>query len=538
MFKKLAIWRWLNIYWVILRFLLNPRVLKGRRGWVFVSHLNLVKGFHWKNKSRGQLMREALESLGPIYIKFGQLLSIREDFISHDITVELSKLQDHVPEFPGELAKKHIEKVLGQPIEESFASFSLTPLASASVAQVHPATLHTGEDVIVKVLRPNIKKTIDRDVSLLYGIASLLTCLWPASRRFRLNDLVAEFEFTILDELDLMREAANAQQLRRNFEGNHQLKVPKIYWSLTRATMMVQERVYGIRISDIQALLDAGTNMKCLAENGVEIFFTQVFRDSFFHADMHPGNLFVDITDPQKPQYIGVDFGIMGTLDAQDQYYLAENLLAFFKRDYRRVAVLHIESGWVSSDTRVSHFEGAIRAVCEPIFEKPLQDISFGRLLLRLFQVAKRFDMHVQPQLMLLQKTLFNIEALGRSLYPSLDLWATAQPLLEDFVKKQRGVSVLAKKVASDMPEVIEQCMTLPGLAQAFLRDKKNNSKVLAEHVNERTAKSPVNGLLISGALLMTPWLYQHASLFSASSWMAILGAFGAVAAVFGRIGR
>lgn len=538
MLAKLAVWRWLNIYWVILRYLINPKVLKGRRGWVFISYLNIVKGLHWQDKSRGQLMREALECLGPIYIKFGQLLSIREDFIAHDITKALSKLQDHVPEFSGKLAKKHIEEALGQSTDQLFASFSLTPLASASVAQVHPAQLHTGEDVIIKVLRPNIKKIIARDVSLLYGVASLITKVWPSSQRFRLKDLVAEFEFTILDELDLMREAANAQQLRRNFEGNDQLKVPKIYWSMTRATMMVQERVYGVRISDVKALKDAGTNMKCLAENGVEIFFTQVFRDSFFHADMHPGNLFVDITNPQKPQYIGVDFGIMGTLDEQDQYYLAENLLAFFKRDYRRVAVLHIESGWVSRDTRVSHFEGAIRAVCEPIFEKPLQDISFGRLLLRLFQVAKRFDMHVQPQLMLLQKTLFNIEALGRSLYPTLDLWATAQPLLEDFVKKQRGLTVLAKRTFSDMPELIEQCMTLPSLAQSFLREKKNQAAMSSLVVKKKKSKAPVKSLFIGGVLLMSPWLYQHISLFSASSWLAILGVFGATAAVFGRIGR
>ncbi|KAA0693835.1 ubiquinone biosynthesis regulatory protein kinase UbiB [Halopseudomonas laoshanensis] len=390
-----------------------------------------------KNLSRGARLRLACEDLGPVFIKFGQILSTRRDLLPDDIALELARLQDKVPPFPADQARKRIEEQLGQPIESIFASFSAEPLASASVAQVHAARLMDGTEVVVKVIRPGIGEVIGQDIQWLFLAARMLERHSVEGRRLRPVDVVRDYENTIFDELDLHREAANASQLRRNFEDSPLLYVPKVYWDWCRHKVMVMERISGLAVTDMPALLDQRTDMKKLAERGVEIFFTQVFRDSFFHADMHPGNIFVSRSHPWEPQYIAIDFGIVGSLTPEDQNYLARNLMAFFKRDYRRVAQLHIDSGWVPAETRINEFEAAIRSVCEPIFERPLKDISFGQLLLRLFQTARRFNMEVQPQLVLLQKTLLNIEGLGRQLYPDLDLWATGQPYLERWMRER-----------------------------------------------------------------------------------------------------
>lgn len=427
----------------------------------WLSYLN-PWSFSKKSQSRGESMRLALEGLGPIFVKFGQLLSTRRDLLPDDIAEELEKLQDQVSPFPSETAITIIEKTYNKPLSVLFADFEEKPLASASIAQVHAATLHDGSKVIVKVIRPNIAKTIQHDIALMYLGAKLARRFWRQGRQLKPVEVVAEFETTIYNELDLMREAANASQLRRNFQDSHMMYVPKIYWDYSKRNVMVMERIHGVRISDIETLKAAGADFKKLAEFGVEIFFTQVLRDSFFHADMHPGNVFVDITDPVNPKYIGVDFGIMGSLNPQDQHYIAENLLAFFKRDYRQVALLHVESGWVPADTRIDQFEAAIRTVCEPVFEKQLKDISFGHLLLRLFQTADRFNMQIQPQLLLLQKTLLSIEGLGKQLYPDLDLWETAKPFLEKWVRKQHGIRHLISTAAKELPFAAEVLTKTP----------------------------------------------------------------------------
>ncbi|MCG7198344.1 ubiquinone biosynthesis regulatory protein kinase UbiB [Marinobacter pelagius] len=414
--------------------------------------------------SRGDRLRLALEELGPVFVKFGQILSTRRDLLPDDMAESLKQLQDRVPPFPSNTARDIIEASLGKPVSELFAEFSPDPMASASVAQVHAATLPNGQKVVVKVLRPGIEKVIHQDLALMYLMAGLLEKYWSEGKRLHPVDVVADYDSTIHDELDLQREAANASQLRRNFENSSLIYIPFIDWDYTRKSVMVMERIHGIPIADVPALKSAGVNMKVLAEKGVEIFFTQVFRDSFFHADMHPGNIFVDVSNPADPRYIAIDFGIVGTLAPDDQSYLARNLLAFFRRDYRQVAQLHIQSGWVPPDTRVNEFEAAIRTVCEPIFERPLKDISFGHFLLRLFQTARRFNMEVQPQLVLLQKTLLNVEGLGRQLYPELDLWSTAQPFLEDWMRKRIGPSGLLKSLQSHLPSWLEQSPEMPQL--------------------------------------------------------------------------
>lgn len=409
--------------------------------------------------SRGEALRLALEDLGPIFIKFGQLLSTRRDLLPEDIADELAKLQDQVPPFPSEQARALIEAQLGAPIESIFNRFDNQPLASASVAQVHAAQLKSGEDVVVKVIRPGLKPIIAQDLAWLFLAARLAEKSSVDARRLRLVEVVSDYEKTIYDELDLLREAANASQLRRNFQDSALIYVPQVYWDWCRPQVLVMERIYGIPVTDMTALADQRTNMKLLAERGVEIFFTQVFRDSFFHADMHPGNIFVSTQTPWSPQYIAIDCGIVGSLTDEDQDYLARNLLAFFKRDYRKVAQLHIDSGWVPADTQVNELEAAIRTVCEPIFEKPFKDISFGQLLLRLFQTARRFNMEVQPQLVLLQKTLLNIEGLGRQLYPDLDLWNTAQPFLERWMRERmspRNLLHHAQQQAEQLPHLAQ----------------------------------------------------------------------------------
>jgi ubiquinone biosynthesis protein len=414
--------------------------------------------------TRGERLRLALEELGPIFVKFGQAVSTRRDLLPNDIADELAKLQDRVPPFPGNIARATIEAAYGQPVTEVFSEFNETPLAAASIAQVHVARLRTGQEVVVKVLRPGMRGVIQRDLEVLYALADLAERYWPDARRLRPLDVVGEYEKTILDELDLMREAANAALLKRNFAGSPLLYVPDVYFDLCRVDVMVMERIHGVPISDMAALRAAGADIPKLARNGVEIFFTQVFRHNFFHADMHPGNIFVLLDNPQNPRYAAIDFGIMGTLDPRDQHYLAENFLAVFDRDYRRVAVLHVESGWVPPNTRVDEMESAIRTVCEPIFDKPIKDISFGTLLLRLFEISRRFNMEVQPQLILLQKTLLNIEGLGRDLYPDLDIWNTASPILRDWMRERVSVRTVFSSIRKQWPELLEAARTLPQL--------------------------------------------------------------------------
>lgn len=435
----------------------------------FLTYLN---PWNWNRKhalTRGEALRKSLEELGPIFIKFGQALSTRPDILPPDVAAELTKLQDQVPPFPSEQALALVEAAFGESAFTVFARFDTTPLASASMAQVHAATLKTGEEVVVKILRPNMRKLIIQDIQILHTIANLVERYWTESQRFKPKEIVQEFEQTLLDELDLQREAANASQLRRNFAHSPLLYIPEIYWDYTHSSILVMERIYGIPVADIATLKNYDVDIKKLAERGVEIFFTQVFRDCFFHADMHPGNIFVSYQNPRDPQYICIDFGIIGTLDDNDKRYLAENLYAFFNHDYRRVAELHVESGWVAKDTRVNEFESAIRTVCEPIFEKPLKDISFAQLILRLFQVARRFHMEVQPQLVLLQKTLLSIEGLGRQLYPELDLWATAKPFLEKWLKKQIGPRAFIKQLKDNLPFYAEQLPHMPRLLNEIL---------------------------------------------------------------------
>jgi len=470
MFRPVQILRLIQINAILFKHGMN-RSLIGNHS-KLLRTLSYTNPWSWKkDQDRAVQLRKGLEKLGPIFIKFGQILSTRRDLFPDDIVDELSKLQDHVPPFPSALAQSIIEESYQQSLSELFAEFDLEPLASASVAQVHSARLHSGEEVIVKILRPNLKKIIRRDIQLMYSAARLVERFWSHGKRLRAVELVQEFELTLFDELDLMREASNASLLRRNFEKSALLYVPKVYWDYARLNILVMERIYGLPISEVATFKRLGVNLKKLSENGVQIFFTQVFRDSFFHADMHPGNIMVDVSDPENPKYLGVDFGIMGTLSPNDQYYLAENFLAFFKRDYRRVAMLHVESGWIPATTRVDQFEAAIRTVCEPIFERPLKDISFGHLLLRLFQTAERFDMEIQPQLLLLQKTLLNIEGLGRELYPDLDLWATAKPFLEKWVRKQHGLGHRLTRILKTLPLSTEKLAQLPELAYNILSE-------------------------------------------------------------------
>ncbi len=424
-----------------------------------------------KRASRGERLRLALEELGPIFIKFGQAVSTRRDLLPPDIADELAKLQDRVPPFDGRVARETVERAYGKPIAEVFSAFDETPLAAASIAQVHVARFLDGREVIIKVLRPGMREVIDRDLEVLHALARLAAANSPEARRLRITEIVDEYEKTILDELDLQREAANAAQLRRNFAGmGDLLYVPEVYWDWCRVDVMAMERIRGVPISQMQVLREAGTNIRLLAENGVKIFFTQVFRHNFFHADMHPGNIFVMIDDPAKPRYAAVDFGIVGTLDPRDQHYLAENFMAVFDRDYRRVAVLHVESGWVPADTRVDEMESAIRTVLEPIFNKPLKDISFGAILLRLFDISRRFDMKIQPQLILLQKTLLNIEGLGRDLYPDLDIWQTASPILRQWMGERIGGAAMVRDIRTQLPEVLEALRVLPTLVRGAVQ--------------------------------------------------------------------
>ena len=441
--------------------------------------------------TRGENLRLALIELGPIFVKFGQAVSTRRDLLPADVADELAKLQDRVPPFAGAVARESLERSYGRPLTEMFVRFEETPIAAASIAQVHGATLPGGQDVIVKVLRPGVRAQIEGDLELFYALARLAQKYWPESRRVRPLEVVAEYEKTVLDELDLMREAANASQLKRNFAGSDLLHVPEVYWDHCRVDVLVTERIHGIVISDMERLRALGTDFRKLAENGVRIFFTQVFRHNFFHADMHPGNIFVLVEDPANPRYAAIDFGIIGTLDLRDQYYLASNFLAVLDRDYRRVATLHVESGWVPAGTRVSEMESAVRTVCEPIFNRPLKEISYGHVLLRLFEIARRFDMVIQPQLILLQKTLINVEGLGRELYPDLDVWSTAGPVLRTWMRERISPLAMFHNLRHQLPDLLEAVNDLPAVVKDAVRQARSarNGVRLDESVSRSLAR-------------------------------------------------
>jgi len=470
--------RLLNISYVLLKHGLDEIVsethlFRGLRFMVFFSPFRYTST---RQKPRAIRIREALEELGPIFVKFGQLLSTRPDIFPEDIIKELRLLQDQVPPFSGQLATRMVEAALGQPLDHYFQIFDKEALASASVAQVHAATLLDGRTVVVKVLRPHVQRIVQGDIALLKTIANLAQRYSKRARQFKPREIVFEFEKALTFELDLMREGANASQLRRNFTSSRLLYVPKIYWEFSKNNILVMERIYGIPIHQISFLKQQGFNLKKIAEACVEVFFTQVFRDCFFHADMHPGNLLVSQNSPQIPSLIAIDFGIMGSLNPADQRYLAENFLAFFKRDYRRVAELHLKSGWIPANTRLDEFEASIRTVCEPMFEQPIREISIGKLLLRLFQTAAQFEINIQPQLILLQKTLLNIEGLARALYPDLDLWQTARPLLENWMKTQVGPRAFFRELKNNSPYFLEKLPELPELLYRFLSKQATGS--------------------------------------------------------------
>ena len=534
MIRPAQIFRLLHINYVLLRHGLDEIILATH---LFrpVRFLYYIAPWNWVPRTRqprGVRIRETLEELGPIYVKFGQILSTRQDLLPDDIAEELERLQDRVPPFPGSEARQMIETAYAQPLENVFRNFDEKPLASASIAQVHTAQLLDGTDVVIKVLRPRVREYITRDIRLLHTIARMAERYWEPGHRLHPCEVVAEFEKNLYDELDLLREAANASLLRRNFSGTNVLYVPEIYWPHCRKDIMVMERIHGIQISDIDALRSSGIDLKTLSERGVEIFFTQVFRHNFFHADMHPGNLFVG----HDGRYMAVDFGIMGTLNPVDQRYLAENFMAFFNRDYRRVAELHVESEWVPSGTRVDEFESAIRTVCEPIFEKPLKEISFGNVLLRLFQTARRFNMEVQPQLVLLQKTLLNIEGLGRRLYPDLDLWETAKPFLERTMNEQLGPRALLRNIRESAPGWSNSLPAIPVMAHRLLEQattgklqlewKSSELQRLRQEVrraNRRTISAITGtGLILAAAIIYGLDGYAPAMVLGAPllSWM------------------
>lgn len=488
------------------------------------------------DKSAGERLRLALESLGPVWIKFGQMLSTRRDLLPPDIANELAKLQDRVKPFAGDQAQRLIEKALDiQSIDELFSDFEQTPLASASIAQVHTARLRFGDDagqqIVIKVIRPDIRKAIDADLELMETLAQVLSKHLPDGRRLKPREVVREYRKTLLDELDLLREAANAMQLKRNFDNSPLLYIPKVYTEYGRLSVMVMERIDGIPVSDVAALHALNVNMEKLAERGVEVFFTQVFRDSFFHADMHPGNIFVSRDNPQDPSYLGIDFGIVGTLNREDKRYLAENFLAFFNRDYRKVAELHVDSGWVPAHINIEEFESAIRTVCEPIFNKPLAEISFGHVLVNLFNTARRFEMEVQPQLVLLQKTLLYVEGLGRTLYPQLDLWKTAKPFLERWMQEQLGWRAVLRSVKENAPYWVEKLPEMPTLLYDYLHGQKQLAQFQRDTmqqllVHQQQLKQRIGYSIVAGALLISTTLLWVAA---QPWWLVASAASGAL---------
>jgi ubiquinone biosynthesis protein len=498
-----------------------------------------------RRATRAERLRLALEELGPIFVKFGQALSTRRDLLPDDIADELAKLQDRVPPFPGSEARASLERSYRQPLSALFKHFEETPLAAASIAQVHVAIRGDGREVVVKVLRPQMRAVINRDLEVMHTLASLAERWWPEARRLKPIAVVSEYHKTILDELDLMREAANASQLKRNFAGSPLLYVPEVHWDLCRNDVMVMERIRGVPIGDLATLRARGTDFRRLAENGVEIFFTQVFRHNFFHADMHPGNIFVLLEDPARPRYAAVDFGIVGTLSLRDQRYLAENFLAVFDRDYRRVAELHIESGWVPAGTRVDEMESAVRTICEPIFDRPLSEISFGTVLLRLFAALQRFDGQIQPQLILLQKTLLNVEGLGRQLYPQLDIWQTAAPVLRSWMRDRMRVRTVLRELRRGLPDMLEVMKSVPAIAKNFVERAQDGRlalpidstelialRVQIDQGNRRRDRLLLGSVLLIGAILwegllaIPAWPVWPAWLLGATSLVAFISAW------------
>ena len=483
----------------ILRFGLDEVALSGfRQGWVrALVRVATIGRRSSLDAPRGARLRMALERLGPIFVKFGQVLSTRRDLLPLDVADELAHLQDRVPPFPGDQALAIVEKAFGRRIDEVFDLFDRVPVASASIAQVHFATLKSGREVAVKVLRPGMLEVIEHDLMLLHQLARLVEWVWADGKRLKPREVVAEFDVYLHDELDLVREAANAAQLRRNMQGLDLVMVPEMVWDFCTSTVLVMERMHGVPISQVARLREAGVDIPKLARDGVTIFFTQVFRDGFFHADMHPGNIMVSLAPRSFGRYIALDFGIVGTLTDWDKEYLAQNFLAFFRRDYKRVAELHVESGWVPANTRVDALESAIRAVCEPHFDRPLKDISLGQVLMRLFQTSRRFNVEIQPQLVLLQKTLLNIEGLGRQLDPELDLWATAKPFLESWMHRQVGWTGLVERFKNEAPRYAQLLPELPRLVhQALLRGKANDPATLALLVEQRRTNRLLQALL------------------------------------------
>lgn len=491
------------------------------------------------DKPRGERLRLALNEMGPIYVKFGQIISTRRDLVAPDIADELALLQDQVPPFPGTEAQAIVEKALEMPVSELFGSFDLEPLASASIAQVHAATLPEGREVVVKVVRPGINRLIRRDIDLLMAIAQLAEKYWESGSRIRPTEFVREFETFIFDELDMTREASNASALRNNFAGSKELYVPEIYWPYCKERVLVMERVSGIPISDVQRLREAGVNLERLAKMGIRVFYTQVFRDNLFHADMHPGNILVDVSDPENASYIALDFGIVASLTPKDLYYISENFQALFKRDYFRVAQLHIDAGWVPHDTRVDELEASVRAVGEPSFSRPLNEISFGNLMLKLFQVAYRFKLDIQPQLIMLQKTLLNIEGLGRELYPELDVLAASKPELERILREKHGIDQATKDLRERLPGWLSRAPDMPGLVYDYLKlategklvTRLDTREVERHHAEQRDSNrrilKAISGasLFFSGAILLGfetgPWFVFKASTLGLLSMVA-----------------
>ena len=497
--RRLA--RLLFIALTLLRFGVDQVALSGfKQRWVraLVRVVTIGRRF---DEPRGMRLRKALERLGPIFVKFGQVLSTRRDVLPPDVAGELALLQDRVPPFPGELAIQMVERAFNAPIGTLFAQFDPRPVASASIAQVHFATLKSGREVAVKVLRPGVLASIESDLYLLHTLARWVERVWVDAKRLKPREVVSEFDTYLHDELDLVREAANAAQLRRNMADLNLILIPEMVWDLCKHNVIVMERMKGVPISQVETLREAGVDIKRLARDGVTIFFTQVFRDGFFHADMHPGNIQVSVDPGTKGRYIALDFGIIGTLTEFDKEYLAQNFLAFFRRDYKRVAELHVESGWVPPNTRVDALESAIRAVCEPHFDRPLKDISLGQVLMRLFQTSRRFNVQIQPQLVLLQKTLLNVEGLGRQLDPDLDLWNTAKPFLERWMQEQVGWRGLLERLKNEAPRYVQLLPELPRLVhRALQRRGDSDPAVLEALLNEqRRTNRMLRGVIYGG---------------------------------------
>jgi ubiquinone biosynthesis protein len=501
-----------KIYYVVGKYQLDNLIDKRRLPLTVRVALVPSKLFSNSKLSRGERLRCALEELGPIFIKFGQLLSTRPDLVAPDICAEIKHLQDNVAPFSSKVFTASVETALDGKVEDIFAEFDQKPLATASIAQVHKASLKDGTEVVVKSIRPNIEKTISRDIALLYSIAKLIAKYSIDGPRLKPVEVVNDYEKVIYGELNLQAEGANASLLKHNFEHSPLLHVPQIYWPYSNQNVLVMERISGIPVTNIDDLKAAGVNFKALAERGVEIFFTQVFDHNFFHADMHPGNIFVDASNPEKPRYIAIDCAIMGSLTREDQFYMARNLLAIFKRDYTQVAELHVRSGWVPKDTSIAEFTTAIRAVCEPIFERPLGEISLGHMLVSLFSTARQFNMEVQPSLVLLQKTLLNIEGLGRQLYPELDLWATAQPYLEKWLKDRYSPKAILKQFKNDLPDLLEKLPQVPPMLFQALENLQtpSNKQSPSSVPPVKSRKLHSAGAVIAGlglGLLATQWL-------------------------------